>query len=425
MDLEPVRRDREFRMLWLGQLVNGLGRQVTVVALPFELWQLTHSSLSIGLLAIVQLVPILVFSLGGGAVADAVDRRRLLIATQVLLAASSLCLALLASHPNPPIWALYVVAFMAAGIGAVDMPARASALPRLVPRERLPAAIAVNWLSGQTVAVVGPLFAGVIIATSGVAAAFAFDVATFLGSLAALLLISPIPPNPGAARPGLRSIAEGLRFARDHRVIGATFAIDLDAMVFGMPSALFPQLALTVFNAGAAGYGLLVAAPALGAFLGAVFSGWVERIRRPGRGVIVAVAGWGTAIVAFGLLTVSFPLALLCLAAAGAADVISAVLRASILQLATPDHLRGRLSSIHTLVVTSGPRVGDAEAAAVAAVAGPQFSVVSGGIMCLAGLLVVVRLFPQLLNYEHGDAKTRSRESRVDLGEQPDETGST
>ena len=425
MDLEPVRRDREFRMLWLGQLVNGLGRQVTVVALPFELWQLTHSSLSIGLLAIVQLVPILVFSLGGGAVADAVDRRRLLIATQVLLAASSLCLALLASHPNPPIWALYVVAFMAAGIGAVDMPARASELPRLVPRERLPAAIAVNWLSGQTVAVVGPLFAGVIIATSGVAAAFAFDVATFLGSLAALLLISPIPPNPGAARPGLRSIAEGLRFARDHRVIGATFAIDLDAMVFGMPSSLFPQLALTIFNAGAAGYGLLVAAPALGAFLGAVFSGWVERIRRPGRGVIVAVAGWGTAIVAFGLLTVSFPLALLCLAAAGAADVISAVLRASILQLATPDHLRGRLSSIHALVVTSGPRVGDAEAAAVAAVAGPQFSVVSGGIMCLAGLLVVVRLFPQLLSYRHGDAEAHLRERVADLGEQPDETGST
>jgi hypothetical protein len=232
------------------------------------------------------------------------------------------------------------------------------------------------------------------------------------------LLIAPIPPSPGAARPGLRSIAEGLRFAHDHRIIGATFAIDLDAMIFGMPSALFPQLALTVFNAGAAGYGLLAAAPALGAFLGAVFSGWVERIRRPGRGVIVAVAGWGAAIVAFGLLTISFPLALLCLAAAGAADVISAVLRASILQLATPDHLRGRLSSIHALVVTSGPRVGDAEAAAVAAVAGPQFSVVSGGVMCLAGLLVVVRLFPQLLSYEHGQSEPHVREPRMDLGEQ-------
>jgi MFS family permease len=402
VDLEPVKRDRDFRMLWLGQLVNGLGRQVTVVALPFELWQLTHSSLSIGLLALVQLVPIIVFSLGGGAVADAVDRRRLLIVTQALLAASSLCLVILAIQPGPPIWAFYVVAFVAAGVGAVDQPTRTSAIPRLVPRERLPAAIAVNWLSGQTVAVAGPVAAGLLIAVSGVAAAFAFDVATFIASLVALLLIAPIPPHPEAARPGLRSIAEGLRFARGRPIVLATFAIDLNAMIFGMPSSLMPQLALTVFNTGAAGYGLLNAAPALGAFVGAAFSGWVGRVRRPGRGVVVAVAGWGIAIAAFGLLTASFPLALLCLAFAGGADVVSAVLRASIVQLVTPDHLRGRVSSIHSLVVTSGPRLGDAEAAAVAAVAGPQFSVVSGGVLCLLGLLVVVRRFPQLLAYEHG-----------------------
>jgi MFS family permease len=401
VDLEPVRRDREFRMIWLGQLVNGLGRQVTVVALPFELWQLTHSSLSIGALALVQLVPILIFSLGGGAVADAVDRRRLLIVTQILLASTSVCLALLAVQPSPPVWALYAVAFASAGIGAVDGPARTSAIPRLVPRDRLPAAIAVNWLSGQTVAVAGPVFAGLLIATSGVAAAFAFDVVTFIASLMALVVIAPIPPHPGARRPSLRSIAEGLRFARDRRIVLATFAIDFDAMVFGMPSSLFPQLALTVFNTGAAGYGLLNAAPAVGALVGAAFSGWIGRVRRPGRGIVAAVAGWGAAIVAFGLLAASFPLALVCLAVAGGADVVSAVLRSSIVQLTTPDHLRGRLSSIHMLVVTSGPRVGDAEAAAVAAVAGPQFSVVSGGLMCLVGLVFVVRLFPQLLAYEH------------------------
>jgi MFS family permease len=402
VDLEPVRLDRDFRIIWLGQLISGLGRQVTVVALPFELWQLTHSSLSIGLLALVQLVPILIFSLGGGAVADAVDRRRLLIATQALLAGSSLCLAVLAAQPNPSIWALYAVAFVAAGVGAVDQPTRSSALPRLVPRERLPAAIAVNTLSGQTVSVAGPVFAGVIIATSGVAAAFAFDVATFVASLIALLLIAPIPPHPEAARPGLRSIAESLRFAVDRRIVLATFAIDLNAMVFGMPSSLFPQLALTVFNTGAAGYGLMNAAPAVGALVGAAFSGWVSRVRRPGLGVVASVAGWGSAIVAFGLLTASFPLALVCLAVAGGADVISAVLRNSIVQLVTPDHLRGRVSSMYSLVVTSGPRLGDAEAAGVAAVAGPQFSVVSGGVLCLVGLLAVVRLFPQLLNYEHG-----------------------
>jgi predicted MFS family arabinose efflux permease len=274
-------------------------------------------------------------------------------------------------------------------------------VPRLVPRERLPAAIAVNWLSGQTVSVAGPVFAGVLIAASGVATAFAFDVVTFMASLVALLLIAPIPPHPDAARPSLKSIAEGLRFARARRIVLASFVIDLDAMIFGMPSALFPQLALTVFNAGAAGYGLMNAAPAVGALLGAILSGWVGRVRRPGRGVVVAVAGWGAAIIAFGLLTASFPLALICLAFAGAADVISAVLRASIVQLTTPDRLRGRVSSIHSLVVTSGPRFGDAEAAGVAAIAGPQFSVVSGGILCLVGLVAVVAVFPELLGYEH------------------------
>jgi MFS family permease len=387
-------------MLWLGQLINGLGRQVTVVALPFELWQLTHSSLSIGLLALVQLVPILIFSLGGGAVADAVDRRRLLLATQALLAASSLCLVVLAAQAAPPIWAFYVVAFVAAGIGSVDQPTRTSAIPRLVPRERVQAAIAVNWLSGQTVSVAGPVAAGILIATAGVATAFAFDVVTFMASLLALFLIAPIPPHPGASRPSLHSIAEGLRFARDRRIVMGTFAIDLDAMIFGMPSSLFPQLALTVFNTGATGYGLLNAAPAIGALAAAAFSGWLSRLKRPGRGMIAAVAGWGIAIVGFGLLTASFPLALVCLAVAGAADVVSAVLRASIVQLATPDRIRGRVSSIHSLVVTSGPRLGDAEAAGVAALAGPQFSVVSGGVICLLGLLVVVRRFPELLGYE-------------------------
>jgi MFS family permease len=400
IDLEPVRRDRDFRMLWIGQMVSGLGRQITMVALPFELWQLTHNPLSIGLLALVQLVPILVFSLGGGAIADAVDRRRLLIITQLLLAASSLALALLAAQPDPSVWPFYGVAFVAAGIGAVDQPARSSALPRLVPRERLSAAISLQWLSGSVVAIAGPVIAGLVIAATGVATAFLLDVITFLASLAALIVIAPIPPHPDAVRPSLKAVREGLAFARDRKIILSTLVIDIDAMVFGMPTSLFPQLALTVFNTGVAGFGLLNSALAMGIFAGALLSGWVGGIRRPGRGVAIAVAGWGVAIVAFGMCTAYFPLALLCLAVAGAADVISSVLRSSIVQLATPDQLRGRVSSIYMLVVTSGPRLGDAEAAAVAALAGPQFSVVSGGILCLIGLLAVIRLFPQLLHYE-------------------------
>ena len=400
VDLEPVKRDRDFRMLWIGQLVGGLGRQVTTVVLPLELWNLTKNPLAIGLLAIVQLVPILIFALGGGAVADAVDRRRLLLMTQICLAATSATFAVLAFMPAPPLWGFYVVAFVAAGIGSVDQPTRSSAIPRLVPRERLQAAIAVNWLSYQTVAVVGPVFGGILVALAGAAWAFSFDVVTFGASIAAVLLIAPIPPHPEAARPSLHSVAEGLRFARSRGIVLASFAVDLDAMIFGMPSSLFPQLALTVFNVGTAGYGLLTAAPALGALVGSALTGWTSRVRRPGLGVAVSVAAWGAAITAFGLLTASFPLALLFLAVAGGADVISAVLRATIVQFETPDQLRGRVMSIHTLVVTSGPRLGDAEAAAVAAIAGPQFSVVSGGLLCLAGLAAVLRAFPQLLGYE-------------------------
>ena len=399
VDVEPLRRDRDFRLLWIGQVISGVGRQVTVVALAFQLYVLTGSTLSVGLLALVQLVPILVFALGGGAMADAMDRRRLLLVTQLGLALASGALFLLAATPGVPIVGYYVIAFVAAGLGAVDQPARSSAVPRLVPRERLPAAIALNQLGFQAMAVAGPALGGLLLATVGVAAAFAFDAVTFAASIVALLLIAPIPPHPGAVRPSLATVAEGLRFVRRRRIVLSTFVIDLVAMVFGMPAALFPALALDVFHVGPAGYGMLVAAPAAGALVGAALTGWVGRIVYPGRAVIVAVAGWGLAITAFGLSTGSFALALLFLALAGAADVFSAVLRSAIVQLETPDEIQGRVASIHILVVTSGPRIGDAEAAAVAAVIGPQLSVVSGGILCLLGLVAVVRRFPELGRY--------------------------
>jgi MFS family permease len=405
LDVEPLRRDRDYRYLWTGQVISGVGRQVTVVALPFQLYVLTGSTLAVGLLALVQLVPILVFALGGGAVADAVDRRRLLLITQLGLTVASGALFLLASNPDAPIWGYYVVAFVAAGLGAVDQPARSSAVPRLVPRERLPAAIALNQLGFQAMAVAGPALGGVLLATVGVAAAFAFDAVTFVAAIVALLLIAPIPPAPGAARPSIATVKEGLRFVRRRRIVLSTFVVDFVAMVFGMPTALFPALALDVFGVGAAGLGLMAAAPAAGALVGAAFTGWVGGIRRPGRAVIWAVAGWGLAITAFGLSAWSFPLALLFLALAGAADVFSAVLRSAIVQLETPDEIRGRVVGVHILVVTSGPRLGDAEAAAVAAVVGPQLSVISGGVLCLVGLAEVVRRFPELRGYVYPASK--------------------
>lgn len=399
IDVAPLRRDPDFRLLWLGQLVSGVGRQVTVVALPYQLYVLTGSPLAIGLLAIVQLVAILLFALGGGALADAMDRRRLLLATQLGLAGASMALAALALTPTAPIALYYVVAFFAAGIGAIDQPARSSAIPRLVPRERLPAAISLGQLSFNAMAVAGPAFGGLLLATIGPAGAFAFDAVTFAAAIVAILLIAPIPPLAGALRPSLASIREGLRFARRRRIVLSTFVVDLVAMVFGMPTSLFPILALEVFETGPLGVGLMTAAPAAGALVAVLFTGWTGHVLHPGRWVIAAVAGWGFAIIAFGLVTEIFALALLFLAFAGAADLISAVLRSAIAQFETPDALRGRVMSIHALVVTSGPRLGDAEAALVAAIAGPQISVVSGGVLVLVGLAWVVRAFPELVRY--------------------------
>jgi MFS family permease len=399
VDTTPLRLDRDYRWLWSGQVVSGMGNQITRIALPFQVYVLTGSTLAIGAIGLVQLVPILVFALGAGSLADVVDRRRLLMVTQTGMAISSLLLVLLALHGDPPLIALYVIAFLSAGLGAVDQPARASSLPRIVAAERLPSAIALNQLNFQVASIVGPAIGGVLIATVGLSGAYAVDVVSFVASLAALAAIRPLPPIGVVTRPGLEAIKEGLRFARQRRVILGSFVVDLNAMIFGMPTSLFPVLALDVFKTGPAGFGLLAAAPAVGAFLGALVSGWVSRVHRTGRAIFLAVVAWGLAITAFGLVTFSFPLALVFLAMAGAADVFSAVFRSTLIQLETPDNLRGRVTSIHTLVVTSGPRLGDVEAAVVAALVSPQFAVVSGGILCVLGVAVVARRFPELAGH--------------------------
>jgi MFS family permease len=406
-----LRFDRDFRWLWAGQAISGIGNQVTRLALPYQVYAQTGSTLAIAALTFFQLVPILVFSLGAGSIADAVDRRRLLRITQLGSLACSAALVVLALQPVAPLPALFAVAFASAAIGSMDQPARSSSIPRLVARERLPAAIALNQLNFQIASVVGPTVAGILIATVGLSGAYLVDVATFAASFAALFAISPLPPLVAAARPGLSAIREGLRFAWQRRVILATYVIDLNAMIFGMPTALFPALALDVFHAGPEGLGILAAAPSVGALLGALLSGWVSRVRRVGLAVIVAVAIWGAAITLFGLSTFSFALACFFLAIAGAADVLSAVFRSTIVQLAAPDQLRGRVSSIHILVVTSGPRIGDIEAAAVASAIGAQASVVSGGLLCLLGLVGVVRLFPQLARHVHEQEADPSTEA--------------
>ena len=404
VDPAPLRLDRDFRLLWSGQAISTAGRMITAVVLPYQVYVLTGDVLAVGALSLVQLVPILVFTLGGGAVADAVDRRRLLLATQAGLTVVTLGLVLLALVPSPPVAGIYALAFVAAGLAAVDQPTRASAIPRLVPPERLQSAISLNQLVFNAGAVVGPAIGGVVVAVFSVSAAYLIDAVTYGAAITALLLMRPIPPAANAVRPSIAAVVEGLRFARRRRPVLGTFIVDFVAMVFGSPRSLFPAMALDVFKVGPVGLGLFSSAIALGAMVGALFSGWTTGIRRPGRAVLVAVAVWGLGIAGFGLSTFSFPLALLCLAIAAAADVVSAVLRSFMVQALTPDALRGRVSSIHILVVTGGPRIGDAEAAAVAALAGPAMSVVSGGILTVIGVGVLALVMPEFARVDMREA---------------------
>ena len=401
-----------------GQLVSATGTQMTTVAAPFQVYEMTGSSFAVGLLGLAQLFPLILGSIVGGAFADAYDRRRLLLIAQGLLLLTSLGLALNALSPNPQLWLIYVLTALSAGFSGLDHPTRSAALPSLVRRESLASALAMNQLVWQTCQIVGPAVAGILIAKISLSSTYFVDVVTFFVAIAALLLMKPMVPEGGGTKASGSSVVEGLRYLKGKQALQGTFVIDINAMVFGMPRALFPALGLTVFSSGwvdgPTAVGLLYAAPAAGALLGAATSGWLASIDRQGRAVVVSVMVWGGAIALFGL-TPFLPLALLFLALAGAADVVSAVFRNSILQLTVPDRLRGRLSSIHIAVVTGGPRIGDVEAGTVAALVGPQFSVVSGGLACIAGAGLVGRLMPELTRWRiglhgHTDERTGARD---------------
>ena len=399
VDISPLRESRDYRLLFFGQVVSWLGRQVTVVAVPYQVFVLTESSFAVGLVGLANLGPLVAMSLAGGAMADAVDRRKLLLVTQVLLALTSVGLAVNAMLDRPALWPLYVLSSLAAGLQGVDLPTRNAMMPKMVGRERIPAASALGQLVMQVGLVAGPALAGLIIAQVSMASAYWLDVATFGVAIAAVLAIRPQPPEGGGTRAGVASIREGLAYLRGRRLLVSTFLIDIDAMVFGMPRALFPALGTTLYGGGAATVGLLYAAPGVGALVGALLTGSVGSVRRQGRAVIWAVLAWGAAIAVFGLVP-WLPLGLALLALAGAADVISAVFRNTILQVTVPDSLRGRLSSVHIAVVTGGPALGDAEAGTVAAVASPAVSVVSGGLACMAGVVLLHRLVPELAAYD-------------------------
>jgi hypothetical protein len=397
-DVSPLRGSRDFRLLWLSQAVTSFGRQVVIVAVPYQVYVLTHSSLAVGLIGVFQAVPIVVTGLYGGSLADRYDRRRVQLIGKSVAAAGSLALAVGALGAHVSVGFVYGVVAATAAASTVDQAARSATIPRLVSRELLPAAMSLAQTVFQAAAIIGPALAGVVLATVGVSAAYLLDVAAFLPAAALVWRMSPQPPalEPSAQPSGWRAALEALAYVRRNRLVLGVFVSDLVAMVFGMPTAVFPALALTVFRVGAAGLGLLYAAPAAGALLGSVLSGWVGRVSRQGTAVLWAIAGWGAAITAFGLSGGRLWIALPALALAGAADLVSAVFRGTILQLTVPDSMRGRMSAFQIMVVTTGPRLGDVEAGLVAALAGPVVSVVSGGLACLAGIGVVAVLLPEM-----------------------------
>jgi MFS family permease len=406
VDVTPLRRSRDFRLIWGGEVVSQVGTQITTVALLIQVFDLTGSSAAVGAVGLVQLVPMILVALGIGPVIDRVDRRKVLIVAQIGQAGASALLLVGALMHHPPLALVFGAAALSAAFISVALPTRAAVTPTLVGAQYLPAAAALNQVMWTSAAVIGPAVGGLIVGGAGLKWAYAVDVASYGVALVCALALQPLLPERdehNADERGIDAVLAGVRYLKGKRVLQSTFTIDIIAMVFGMPRALFPQLAEQQFHGSDAVVGLLFSAAAAGALIGALTSGWVGRVAHPGRAILAAVAAWGAGIVLFGFAGDRLLLALGCLALAGGADVISAVFRGTMQQLIVPDSLRGRLSALNILVVTGGPRVGDFEAGVMAQAFTPTVSVVSGGLLCIAGVGVIGLAVPRFARWRVGD----------------------
>jgi MFS family permease len=399
-DLAPLRDSRDLRLVVLGSFLSGLGSQATLVALPYQVYVQTHSALLVGLLGSVEIVPLVAASLLGGAVADRMDRRTLLLLDQIGLVLTAAALAAAAWLGHPPLAIVYVLAGLLAAFTALQSVTTSAMVPGMVAPAQLRSALALVYGLGTLTMVVGPALGGVLIAALGLPWAYAIDAVSCAAMVVTVFALTAQPPLQVAAHEPLRrSIAEGLRYVRSNQALLGSFAIDLSAMVFGMPRALFAVLAVSVYHAGAGGAGALFSAVAAGATVAALTTGWLRHVPRLGRVVVFAVIAWGAAIALAGLADTLWVAAIL-FALAGAADSISAVCRTTINQTVTREHMRGRMSAVYSLVVSGGPRLGDIESGAVAGATSPRFAVVSGGILCVLGVGAVVAAFPALLRYD-------------------------
>ncbi len=401
LDLSPLRRHRDFRLVFIGQLVSAFGGFLTYVALPVQIYELTKSSWAVGMVGTVQLVPLAVTSLWGGAVADAIDRRKLLLWSEALLMGASLTLTLNSTLAHPSVLLLFVVAAFMSGVNGFHRPALESLTQKLVPVSELAAVSALSSLRNTGAAIAGPALAGVCIATLGLPFTFGADALSFAASLVALWLIHAMPPAENAPRADLSSIVAGLKYAGSRPELIGTYVVDIVAMTFAMPVALFPALAAQFGGASATGY--LYSAMSVGSLLITLFSGWTRGVERRGAAVVIAAALWGVAIIGLGYAS-SLPVALGCLACAGAADMVSGLFRMTIWNETIPSELRGRMAGIEQLSYMSGPLLGNARAGFMAERFGLSRSIRWGGLVCATCVVACIPLLPAFWRYRRPSA---------------------
>jgi MFS family permease len=403
-DIRPLQVSAPYRRLFFGNTVAQLGQQMTNVTVAIQVYALTGSSFYVGLVGVCGLFPLVVLGLYGGAIADAVDRRSLALVASAGLWAVSLALAVQALLHNRSVWLLFGCVAVQSGFYALNNPARSAMMPRLLDKELLPAASALNSASFNLGFTFGPVLGALLIGWQGFAAAYGLDVVTFSAAYYALLRLPRMPPLEQSPRAGLRSVVDGLRFLRGAPNLRMTFVLDLCAMVLAQPRALFPALAYKVYGGGAAAVGVLQSAPAAGAVIAFLFSGWVSRVRLHGLAIVVAILVYGTVVGSAGLTTLLW-VGVLLLAMSGMADMVSSAYRSTILQVAAPDQLRGRVQGVFIVVVAGGPRAGDFVSGSLSTWVGERGALMVGGLACIAGVLLTVAAQRQFLRYD-GDHPT-------------------
>lgn len=398
LDISLLRRNRNFTFLYIGQFVSFIGTMITSVALPYQIYTLTHSTLMVGLLSLVQLLPLLVTALIGGVFADRYHRRLLLLISEAVLAIGSLLLALNAHLATPHIWVMFVVASIMSAFNGLHRPALESIVQQIVSKQDYASVGALSSLKGNISMIGGPALGGLLIASFGVTTTYFVDVATFAVSLLSLCLMSHIP-KPSSTQDDSTWVAlkQGFQYAFSRQELVGTYTVDFVAMIFGMPTALFPAIAQSF--GGATVLGLLYSAPAVGGLVISLFSGWTVHVKRQGRAIAISATLWGLAIIGFGVAS-HFWVALFFLALAGAFDGISGIFRVMMWNETIPQHFRGRLAGIEMISYLSGPRLGDTEAGLVAAAFGITASIISGGALCIVGVMGCCYFLPKFWRYD-------------------------